>query len=115
VTKRARLFDRALRRFHRLRRKTLQPKNARQECPCCQSLVELKANNARSGIMRDVIRKEPFNVPPRTALIASIVVRDSDHSLADYPIGWLGRDGRELPRQFESFPIFELSEGAQRA
>jgi hypothetical protein len=87
----------------------------RQECPRCQSLVELKANNAGPGIVRDVIRKEPLNVPPCTALIASIVVRDSDHSLTDHPIGWRYRDGGELPRQFESFPIFELPEYAQRA
>ena len=75
---------------HRLIRKPLQPQNPREEGACCHSLIDLKSNAMRFLDRREIVSEHALELAPRAEQIAEVILRRTDHSLADQPIVRVG-------------------------
>src|SRR4051794_22919836 len=76
--------------MHRLIGKSEQPKNWRQERACRDAQVDLKTDDVRPILRVDILVQHSFKMAPRVGLIAPIVVRDSEHTLAHQPMIGIG-------------------------
>src|SRR4029077_2308150 len=76
--------------------------------------VELKADE-RAGMVSGVIGNDALEVAPRTAVISSKIVRGTDHSLADDPIGGRYRQSGELLGARESLARLVYPQAEERA
>jgi hypothetical protein len=82
-----RTLDHAFDRPHRLIREALQPQDSRQNAHVGRLLVSMKSDDAGSGVGGGLIRDDALDVAPRVTLIALIMIRKSDHSIADELVG----------------------------
>ena len=82
---RLRTFDHALDHRQRLLRETLQPQDPGQKAN--RLLVDMKANDSSSRLRGSIIGDGALEVTPGVALTALIMIRETDHSIRDEPVG----------------------------
>ena len=87
--------------------KALQPLDSRKMDAGRKPRVELQANELPFMAGRSGLCERPFNMASRALLIAKVVVRDRDHSLADKSIVRI-----EASRRQGTKPVRQRQRGA---
>jgi hypothetical protein len=105
VIGRASIRDAGIGCAHRLIRKSLEPQNPRKERARHHPLLERKGNDVRPLGKRNIVIEHVLETAPRARLVAEVMLRDPNQSLADQPIvriGPLRRQGTKPLRQCQS-------------